>query len=293
VRRLGVIAALVCVALVVVGCGTEVPDVKGMTVDQASAAITAAGFKAGAITYDEKAQGAPGAVIAQVPAAGSRANKGMLVALTLAGTAPVVVPNFVGLTKSEAAQAMGAAGLILGTLTSSYSATAAVDTVVLQEPAAGTSVAKGSAVALRVSAGKEPVAVPTVKGKKEADAKRILGKAGFRVKVRTKHSNTMKGVVIAQDPYGAKRRTGTVVWITVSSGPDLVKVPKVIGMYPDDAAKVLRAAGLRVKEVSIHGPIDSDAGNADIGQVYRQTPKAGSYVPKGTVISIRSWWEAG
>jgi len=32
---------------------------------------------------------------------------------------------------------------------------------------------------------------------------------------------------------------------------------------------------------------------ASIGQVYRQTPKAGTLVPKGTTIEIRSWWESG
>jgi hypothetical protein len=74
--------------------------------------------------------------------------------------------------------------------------------------------------------------------------------------------------------------------------PELVSVPDVIGLYPDEAERVLRSAGLEMQAVAIHGPIDPDAGNAEIGQVYRQTPAAGTMVPKGTVIEVRSWWES-
>lgn len=74
--------------------------------------------------------------------------------------------------------------------------------------------------------------------------------------------------------------------------PELVSVPDVIGMYPDEAGRVLRSVGLEMQAIAIHGPIDPDAGNAEIGQVYRQTPAAGTMVPKGTVIEVRSWWES-
>ncbi|MBN2848962.1 MAG: PASTA domain-containing protein [Coriobacteriia bacterium] len=69
-----------------------------------------------------------------------------------------------------------------------------------------------------------------------------------------------------------------------------VIVPPVLGLWPDEAAEILEAAGLGVEEVDVHGPIDPDAD--EIGRVYRQTPAAGAEVPAGTVIEIRSWWES-
>jgi len=72
-----------------------------------------------------------------------------------------------------------------------------------------------------------------------------------------------------------------------------MRVPRVIGMYPSDAAVVLGRAGLGMRRVNIHGPIDSDANKADFGEVYRQTPSAGTLVPRGTRVDVRSWWEYG
>ena len=69
-----------------------------------------------------------------------------------------------------------------------------------------------------------------------------------------------------------------------------VIVPPVLGLWPDEAAEILEAAGLTAEEIDVHGPIDPDAG--DIGVVYRQTPAAGAEVPAGTVVEIRSWWES-
>jgi beta-lactam-binding protein with PASTA domain len=63
-------------------------------------------------------------------------------------------------------------------------------------------------------------------------------------------------------------------------------------MYPEDAEAVLLEVGLVIHAIDIHGPVDEDAGNAEIGQIYRQTPAAGEMVPEGTVIEVRSWWES-
>lgn len=69
-----------------------------------------------------------------------------------------------------------------------------------------------------------------------------------------------------------------------------VVVPDVLGMYYDDAAAALKEVGLEPVEMSIHGPIDEDAG--DIGGIYRQTPKAGEAVAPGTAVELRYWWES-
>ncbi len=76
---------------------------------------------------------------------------------------PVVtatVPNLAGLTQAAASAALVTAKLVLGTVTSANSAMVPVGQVISQMPAAGVSVALGSAVAVVVSLG-PVVVVPT------------------------------------------------------------------------------------------------------------------------------------
>jgi len=69
------------------------------------------------------------------------------------GPAPVSVPNVVGDTQAAASAALTGAGLTVGTVTPQASGTVAAGKVISESPAAATSVAKGSAVALVVSSG--------------------------------------------------------------------------------------------------------------------------------------------
>src|SRR5437588_1800377 len=83
------------------------------------------------------------------------------------GTPPptVPVPNVVGQTQAAATSALTSAGLTAGTVTQQSSTTVPSGNVISESPAAGTSVAKGSAVNLVVSSGAPPptpVAPPPV-----------------------------------------------------------------------------------------------------------------------------------
>ena len=72
---------------------------------------------------------------------------------------------------------------------------------------------------------------------------------------------------------------------------EMVRVPNIQGMCGKDADTLLRRVGLKPKGIPIHGPIESDA--ADIGCAYRQKPRAGTLVPKGTTVTYHYWWESG
>ena len=69
-----------------------------------------------------------------------------------------------------------------------------------------------------------------------------------------------------------------------------VIVPNIVDGCKDNVNTIIRAAGLKPKRIDIHGPVDHDA--AGIGCPYRQNPKAGSSVPKGSTVSYRIWYEA-
>ena len=78
---------------------------------------------------------------------------------------------------------------------------------------------------------------------------------------------------------------------TSMQSADLVRVPNIEGLGATVAESVIRSAGLVPSDVPIHGPIDADA--ADIALAYRQSPRPGSMVPRGSKVSFRWWWEAG
>jgi hypothetical protein len=154
---------LVLIAAAVTSCGDgssgpaapiSVPNVVGEPQAAATAAITAAGLTVGTVTQASSATVASGSVISQTPAAGASAASGASVALVVSsGPAPVAVPNVVGDTQAAATTAITGAGLTLGTLTQATNATVVAGNVVSENPAAGTNVTSGTAVALVISTG--------------------------------------------------------------------------------------------------------------------------------------------
>ncbi|MEQ1558748.1 MAG: PASTA domain-containing protein [Methyloglobulus sp.] len=135
-----------------------VPGVVGQTQTAAQAALTAANLTVGTVTTASSDTIAAGLVISQNPAAGASVAKSTPVALVVSsGSALVAVPNVVGQTQVAAQTALTAANLAVGTVTTAPSSTVPAGSVISQNPAAGTSVAKASAVGLVVSSG--PVVV--------------------------------------------------------------------------------------------------------------------------------------
>ncbi|MDG4583601.1 MAG: IPTL-CTERM sorting domain-containing protein [Candidatus Competibacter sp.] len=144
----------------------NVPNVVGLTQAAATTAITNAGLVLGTVTTQSNAAPA-GQVISQNPAAGASVAAGSAVdiVVSLGPPPPVNVPNVVGLTQAAAATAITNAGLVVGTVTSQSDPNIPAGQVISQNPAAGASVAAGSAVNLVVSSGPARVggeAIPTL-----------------------------------------------------------------------------------------------------------------------------------
>ena len=77
-------------------------------------------------------------------------------AITLLAGCPTslsTVPDVTGLTQSQAATAIQAAGFTVGTVSESTSTTVAAGNVISQSPAAGTSAVTGATIRLTVSTG--------------------------------------------------------------------------------------------------------------------------------------------
>jgi serine/threonine-protein kinase len=195
----------------------RVPDVTGETLDDAQSRLRDAGFAYRVISETSDTVDA-GKVTRTDPAAGTSAAKGAEIKLYVStGKEQVAIPDVAGQDPVEAANALGARGLVTKRV-NQPSDTVQDGTVIGTDPPAGRSVAKGSEVQLIVSSGQEDVRVPNVVGLSRADATAELQSAGFQVVVRevTSLDPANAGRVIAQSPSAdARAAKGSVVTISV------------------------------------------------------------------------------
>jgi beta-lactam-binding protein with PASTA domain len=205
-----------------VGNAVAVPNVVGNTQAAAATAITAANLTVGTVTMMASGTVASGDVISESPVAGTSVTAGSAVNLTVSsGPGDVTVPNVVGDTQAAATTAITNASLTVGTVTTVISATVASGDVINQSPAAGTSVAAGSAVNLTVSSGPAMDTVPNVVGDTQTAAATAITGAGLTVGTVTMASSATvaSGKVISESPAaGTSVAAGSAVNLSVSSG---------------------------------------------------------------------------
>ena len=181
-----------------------VPQVAGMTVDDATAALTDDSLVVGTTTQAYNASIPTGAVVTSNPAPGTKLKRGQAVNLVVSkGPAPVPVPKVVGKSQAQATSALTNAGLKV-TSSQDWSKTISAGNVISSDPAAGVVVPKGGTVTIVVSKGPPPVLVPDVYKMAEADAKSALESAGFVVKIIYPIGITPFGRVVAQSPAAGK-----------------------------------------------------------------------------------------
>jgi beta-lactam-binding protein with PASTA domain len=200
------------------------------------------------------------------------------------GAGQVAVPNVVGLTQSAATSAITGAGLVVGSVSSSTSTTVPAGSVITQSPLGGSQAAPGSSVALIISSGPPPIAVPDVVGLTQAAASSAITSAGLAVgTIATSSSATVPaGSVISQNPgAGTLVLSGSAVALTVSSGPSQVAVPNVVGLTQTAATSAISAAGLTIGSVNT-----ASSNTVPSGSVISQTPTGGTQVASGTAVSL-------
>jgi len=193
------------------GATVAVPDLKGLTQEQAAAALADADLSAFGVGFDANATGPQGTVAAQDPAPGKRVYRGGAVSLTLAGPEMLAVPDVAGMDEAASRAAIEAAGFAVGQISSVFHDTAPAGQVVTQTPDAGTQMPRGYKVQLAFSKGKDLRIVPNVVGTTQANAEKALASVGLVAQVKTAQSSKVaKGLVISQSqetsgPVGATR----------------------------------------------------------------------------------------
>lgn len=157
--------------------------------------------------------------------------------------------------------------------------------ILSQSPDAGTSLAEGKTVALTVSLGPPPVAVPVgLAGKTTEEATAMLTAAGLKLGVVTDafDENLAKGVVISVAPgVGAEMPKGSAVGLVVSAGPAPRAVPAgLVGKSYADASAALDRVGLKATRE------DQFSDTVAKGLVISVDPASGQSVPKGSAVKV-------
>jgi beta-lactam-binding protein with PASTA domain/tRNA A-37 threonylcarbamoyl transferase component Bud32 len=156
--------------------------------------------------------------------------------------------------------------------------------VIRTDPIAGTSVEKGSFVAVFESAGVEQFTVPQVEGETEEVARALIEAQGFQVG-RTEYTLTEdipEQTVISQSPSaGTPAAAGSLVDLVVSRGPFSIEVPTVSGKSAEGAQLELAQAGFTNVVTDVEYSPDIAA-----GFTIRTEPEAGRIVGRDDTITV-------
>lgn len=289
-RRVIWLASALAVVLLLAGTGwwfglgpgskRTVPDIQGQAQGQAVRALDEAGLSARVReTYSETVP--KGRVVSSDPAGGQDHRRFDPVQLTVSrGPERHSVPALAGSTRKQATDRLKDARLSVGKVTREFSESVPRGKVISTDPARGTDLKRDTKVALVMSKGKEPITVPDVSDRSESDARKTLTDLGLKVKKAPAehHDDVAKGDVISQTPASGTLHRGDTVTLTVSKGPEMVKVPHVVNKKTAQARKILEDAGFEVKVSRFLGGV--------LDVVRGQNPDAGKSVRKGTTVTI-------
>ena len=237
----------------------SVPDVTGMTQDEATAALADAGLVA--VSVEANSADVPeGDVIEQEPPAGGRVSPLSEVLITVSlgpGTTTVTVPDVVGLTKAEASDKLVSAGLVV-TAAHAWSSTVKKDLVIAQAPKAGEKVEKGGDAGILVSLGPPPKPTASPSPSASTEASPTAG------------------------PSASPTATPPIAEPSPPVEPPVLTatVPDLVGEDAVQAQDELTKLGLRPV------PLKAPSATVPQGQVVAQLPEAGRQVPKTSPVLL-------
>lgn len=218
-----------------------VPDLTGMTVEEAHRAASSVGVKTGIMDSVFVKRMARGAVFSQNPKAGERVKKGRRIFLTINSVTArkVRMPNLVGYSMRQAKAELNAKGLNLGKLI--YVSDIATNNVLKQlyhnmDIRPGTSIESGSDIDLQVglNEGENRTYVPDVVGQKYLRAVDVIhdnslnvSHLNFDSSVKN-YTDSLNAVVYRQSPLASQASIlmGTQVSLSLTVNPSKIPASK-------------------------------------------------------------------
>ena len=262
----------------------KVPNVRGLPPAQAYVELMQAGLQP-KLGRENAPDWRVGHVFTQTPKAGQRVRVGS--AITYRVPFRARVPDLRGRTRMQALERLQAAGLQgLGRMRGPQMD--GLTEVIWQEVPHGRVVARGSLVKFNYriappNSGMRPV--PDVVGVSKEAAEAKLVAAGFKAILRPAAFGNGPTRVITQSPRaGQLRPQGHEILVTYhhdqNTLPDMIRVPRVIGMKSDVALRKMESLGFNPRLIR-QGP-----STGGVTEIIAQNPIAGSQRPRGSNITL-------
>ncbi|MBP5154273.1 MAG: PASTA domain-containing protein, partial [Lachnospiraceae bacterium] len=262
------------------GASIEVPDVTGMTTDEAREKLLGAGLK---LEYPDGDPEGDNVILTMSPEAGTLVGYGRTVSLTYEKA--LYVPDVTTLTVEKAQLRLYLLGLI-PVLDETASGPAMPDAVVTaMDPPAGELLLSGSSVTLYYENPElEAKRMIDVRDMKAQDARTLLEQAasgGFRVVWKNGTAPGKNDLIIASDPAPGEEVTDGMT-VTLTYGAPIA-VRNVVGMTAEEAEEELRRLGFAVTY--------PDGLPQDSALITAMEPAAGTTVGTGREIAL-TWGSA-
>ena len=200
-------------------------NIVGMSLEEASRRLEEMGLILSVASFEESDQ-PNGTVLEQSEKEGNMVKKGTVISVVVAGTdgEMVAVPNVVGALEADAVRSLEAKGFLV---TRDFAPSDEVEAgrVISQTPEGGEEAETGTHVTIVISEGKGKAVVPgDLVGKTKDDVIARLKELGFEVNIIEEASDAYPtpGTVIKVAGAGTQKEKGTVIDVTVSTGPATV-----------------------------------------------------------------------
>lgn len=180
----------------------SVPSVKGKTLDEAKQILGDDKYGFTVKTKYEESEEDPNTVLEQNPSLGDEVEKGSTITLTISKEKKQSVVPDVSRQSCEAAKAQMEANNLVGECVDTETDDQnLVGKVIQTTPTANTQADPGSKVQIQIGKAKQQSTVPNVFGRTVAEARQILGQAGFNnVQIAQGSDGSDDAKVISQDP---------------------------------------------------------------------------------------------
>jgi len=220
----GALSAYMTVRRSVSGRDVDVPDLSGLTAEDASALLKKNGLilEEAAHRNDETVD--VGRILAQDPPPGTAIKQQRKVKVVISlGNKVNSIPELRGGAARKAQITLQQQGMKLGDQVYVYSGRVEENIVIAQDPLPESAGLRDAKVALLVSRGRPPrsYVMPDLKGRGETEVLAFLARAGVRVAPlrRDPGSSASPGTVAAQEPEpGFPVRSGDLVSLTIAGG---------------------------------------------------------------------------
>jgi serine/threonine-protein kinase len=266
----------------------SVPELAGLSVDDATVRLRDSGLIIGSITEVESTNEQKGLVVNQRPSKLTSVEQGSQVNLDIGkGVSNVLVPNVATYSPDAAKKALTEANLLYAEQ-QQPSSDADKNKAIAQDPAPQAEVPPGTTVTVTIGTGPAFTTVPDgLVGASTEDATKALQDLKLTVVTQEAASSKRVGEVLSVDPAPGQRvQEGSTVTLTVSDN-SLMVMPNLRNLDEAEAVAALQAVGWAGDASNLEVQLQPVTNPAQVDIVLNQDPGATTEVPKaGTNVTV-------